>query len=534
MKIGININLNINESIIQQLVIAQISATFLITALLSLVSNLENKYIYGEKAIGNIFTGKYITFTKVFYFLIFLMFTNIVIMVNNYNSAVSITIVIISLTILSWLIFCILKLFLQTKSIKQDLLIKYYKENIKILKKSRPTKNYNSNILINLRERYIYLIAKGDIDYIEFCDIYIYLIDKTLFNNKKMLQEYYTEHMRHDDLVANYIFIIDNLIDYNKIDRAIIYYNKLLEILNYHNAYISYYELFFIYEKINNYICNINNKFELKELTRNIMYTSIKMLEQAYLCSISDFSFTRLGKLDGAYLKNTIKPNIYELIYNSIYINRNIEHKDKNELFIMLFDEYRMSSFHIRNKLSDVTTFRFNKELLAERNIDMHIIGFPVAKLLLRILYNKDERNFRLFLQMNIKDDEMLFAKHIMLLSLIKIKLEDQHNNIYCEYEGINVEESLKLIKKNKLFFNDFYNLELQAQVYNNIKKNLVEGDKFKGGGYFREYFFEYKQELVDSYFSILFEFLDLSKIKSSEEFLEVEKIRELLLLLFK
>lgn len=537
LKISINNNLSINESVIQQLVIAQISATFLITALLSLVANLENKYIYGEKAIGNIFTGKYVTFTKVFYFLILLMFSNIAMIVNKYSYTIAFCIVIVSLLILVWLIFCILKLFLQTNSIKKDLIVKYYRENIKVLTKSQPLRNYNSSKLINLRERYIYLIVKGDIEYVEFYSVYINLIDKTLFNHKEKLQEYYTEAISYDDLIANYVFIIENLIACNKIDRGLDYYSKLLERLNYFNTYIPYYDLFAIFERINDYIYTIKNKVELKELVRKCIYISNKILEQAYLCSISDFSFTRLGKLnDELYIKNCIKSNIYELIYDSIYTNKNIDYKDKKEIFIMLFDGFRMSSHYIRYKIHDITTFHWKRGILPDREVDVHILGFLVSRLLLRTLYNNDERNFKLFLQMNIKKDEMLFVKHVILLTIVKMNIENLNNNIYSEYDGLDTEETLKLIKSSKSFFKEWDDLEAQVRIYCSIKKNCIDNKKFNTGGYFKDYFLEYKQNFLDSYFSIIFDFLNFPKSKEFEIYsdLELEKIKRILRPLFR
>jgi len=181
--------LKLSESITQAFVTNQISATFIITALLSLVANIEKKYIYGERAIGRLFTGKFFTFTKCFFILIIIMFINIYLLILGKNPIWILYLSILSFIILAWLIFRTVRIFLQSKTIKKDLEVKYYKEEISILE----NKKKKSISLLNLKEKCLQLILTKNIDYLEYTELYIDLIKLTLFNNRKALQEYYTE-----------------------------------------------------------------------------------------------------------------------------------------------------------------------------------------------------------------------------------------------------------------------------------------------------------------------------------------------------
>lgn len=50
---------------------------------------------------------------------------------------------------------------------------------------------------------------------------------------------------------------------------------------------------------------------------------------------------------------------------------------------------------------------------------------------------------------MNIDGNEMSFAIHCLLLSLINIKMNKMDENIYSEYYGINPAYCKKIIQKN-------------------------------------------------------------------------------------
>lgn len=107
-----------------------------------------------------------------------------------------------------------------------------------------------------------------------------------------------------------------------------------------------------------------------------------------------------------------------------------------------------MSAHNGCNIIRDITNYSFDFKEPKERNIPPCIVGQATALLLLRTLKNKDERAFKLFIGMNIDGNEMSFAIHCLLLSLINIKMNKMDENIYSEYYGINPAYCKKLFKK--------------------------------------------------------------------------------------
>lgn len=509
LKVGMNKNFTIDPSIMQQLVIVQISSTFLITAVLSLVANLENKYIFGEKALGRIFIGSKITFSKVFYLLIILMFTNIVMMISKGKDILMILNIFITFLILSWLTYRIIRLFLQVDTIKKELIVEYYYENKKVIKKSIPTKNYEAKKLDNLYRRYVELIERNDVEYKEINPIYLDLIDKTLFNNKKLYQEYFTEIIRKNDIITRYLDIIEILIYNDKIYDAIDYYRLLLTLLNYHNTYISEYRLFDIYRQITDFTYKCKDIIEFKNIIRKQQNISVLLLEQAYLCRISDLSFTRLANLNSLYVH---KPSsrIFKDMYNSIFNNSNVCARDKQELYRTIYDNFRMSHFNLSNKFHDITTFKPKYTILEKRRIDTEIIGIQVAQLLLATIYNKDKDNFELFMRMNIDEEEMLLAKNISLLYIIYSKRYS--GNIYSDYKDFDFESASGFITESKCFFKKFDDSKILKSVYSKII-NLNDKNSIGGKFYSDEYTFTFSNTQIDMYFIALSEILSINDI---------------------
>ena len=511
LRIEINDSINISEPVIQQLVMAQISVTFLITAVLSLVANLENVYIYGEKARNNIFKGKIITFSRVFIILIILMFFSILMMIKSQNNIHIFISVISALFILVFLTFKMIRLFLQKEEVKKELMLEYYRENVKVWKKSVPTDSYSSLKLNNLRERYLFLMLSKDIEYVEFDQIYLDLIDKLLFNNRQKLQEYYTEPITHSDLISDYIIILNNMIKVGEIDRAIQCYNKLLNMLNYYNIYIPYFELFTVFENLNMDTYNLKNEFEIRERVKKISHTSLLILRQSYICTKTDFSYTRIGKLDNSLLRNVISNDIFAEIYDSLY-HKTKDNKDKLTNFLIIYDEFRMSSFYLYNKMHDITNFNWKYKRLPKMERDISIIGTVVASLLLRILKNNDEENFKLFLSMNINPNEMLFAYHVLVLSIIQAKIKKFDKNPYTDFYSMDLDKALDIISKNNIVLKDIITQSNIENIHESIKENCI--GQFDGG-FLIDYRFNYTNKLIKIYFEYVKSMLGINTINN-------------------
>ncbi|WGX76511.1 hypothetical protein QJS64_04970 [Paraclostridium bifermentans] len=478
---------------------------------------MENKYILGEKALGKLFIGNKITFSKVFFILTMIMFINILMIINKPIDIIIIINIFISFSILSWMTYRIMRLFLQANNIKKDLFVKYYYENKKMLDRSVPTKKYDSVMLDNLHDRCIYLIENNEIEYKEIQPIYLDIIDKALFNNKQLLQEYFIEPNIHDDILTKYLHMVKTLIDNNKVNIAIYYYISLLLRLNYYNAYIPNYNLFDTYYIINRFIYRCDDVTELEELVRNQLMIEELVLEQVYLCNKSDFSFMRLAKLR-MIIKNKISSDLFASIYESIFNNKNIEKNDKNKLYRQLYDSFRMVSFNLVHKFHDITTFKPKKSIPPNRDVDIEIVAMPIARLLLSTINNNDKENLNLFIKMNIDNKQMILAKN---LTLLYITLSDMYNKTeYSFYKGIYTDKAIEIINKNKNFFSGFDDYEILNSVYANIKEISKESSE-DNNFYSDDYIFSFKESYIDTYFYALFKVL---KIKITNKDLNVDK----------
>lgn len=494
--------LKLSESITQAFVTNQISATFIITALLSLVANIEKKYIYGERAIGRLFTGKFFTFTKCFFILIIIMFINIYLLILGKNPIWILYLSILSFIILAWLIFRAVRIFLQSKTIKKDLEVKYYKEEIGILE----NKKKKSISLLNLKEKCLQLILTKNIDYLEYTELYIDLIKLTLFNNRKALQEYYTElNFDHTEVLNDYLTIIEHLLITNENIRGINKYSELLNILNYYNTYIPYFKIHTLHEKIVETILLCKNSIDLTEYSTSIAILSKQLLEQAYLSYTTDFSFTRLGKLKLQQNIYKINDNIFSEVYEMIWKNSYVNSKDKSKIYLKIYDSFRMSSCDMKLKMNDITTFSYKMEILKPREIPSHIIAIPTAKLLLQILSNNDINNYKLFIQMNIGEKEMSLSIVLVILTLIKIKLQRHYTNLYCEYYKMHVDKAINVIGNNYRYLQKSLCINALPEIYNDIVTLFIENSQsLQVGGYFTDYMIKFRKETIDTVFAYL------------------------------
>lgn len=109
-------------------------------------------------------------------------------------------------------------------------------------------------------------------------------------------------------------------------------------------------------------------------------------------------------------------------------------------------------------------------------------------------------------MHMNINGNEMSFAIHCVLLSLISIKQNKMDENIYCEYYGIDNKYCKNIIHRNldKIFtkLNLWQKDKLINQLqydYDYITENCIEEnlkDKL-----FLEYIFKFDKTLINQYF---------------------------------
>ena len=521
-----NIFIKINsiefKDVYKDLVIAQISSTFLTTAVLSLIASIENKHILGEKETDLLFGTKIQGFYIPMFILYITMIINITLMINTSFGSILIMLFLLSIYTSIYIINKIGVIFLTTKKYRRILYYKYYNEAQHNIINNIPPRTYENKLLFKLKDETIGLIAKNNLGYMENMNMYQVVIDRLLFNIPKDIQKYHLNMNYAPSIINDFIEVIEHFLYFDETIRAIQFYNWLLSRLNFHNIYIPYNNIDYIFDDLINKIADLKNEYEVKKYLTRLASIITNIEIQEHYALTTDFSYTGLSQTKQGYIYHH-NSKYFEKIYDKVYTNKYLNNSEKINCYTELYETFRMSAHNGCNIIRDITNYSFDFKEPKERNIPPCIVGQATALLLLRTLKNKDERSFKLFIGMNIDGNEMSFAIHCLLLSLINIKMNKMDENIYSEYYGINPAYCKKIIRKNldkiftqmKLWKKDKLIDQLQYD-YDYIIKSCVEesGDKL-----FLEYIFKFDKALINQYF------IRLSKRYNKE--IKIQKYKE-------
>lgn len=231
--------------------------------------------------------------------------------------------------ILIYIITKVGSIFVSTKKYISLLYAKYYKECEKNIINNIPPRDYESELLINLKEETIKLISNNDVSYVKNINMYKILIDRLLFNIPKELQEYHLYMTYAPSIINDFIEIIEHFIYFKDLTRAIQYYSWLLSRLNFHNVYISHNGINHIFEDLVNKIMDFQNEYETIRYLKKIEYLITDIEIQQYYALTNDYSYTRLSDLRTKYLHH-YNSKYFEIIYRNIYNNKYLSKKEKN------------------------------------------------------------------------------------------------------------------------------------------------------------------------------------------------------------
>lgn len=507
-KFLIHLNIINYNNIHSELVITQISCTFLTTAILSLISSIENKHILGEKETDLLFGKKIQGFYIPMFVLYVTMIINIIFMLNETSANILIILFLTSIYTLIYIIGKIGAIFLTTKKYIKILYYKYYKEaETNIINNVLP-KDYENKLLFNLKENTISLIAENNLSYIKNINMYRVIIDRLLFNIPKQTQKYHLNMNYAPSIINDFIEIIEHFLYFDETIRAIQCYDWLLSRLNYHNIYLPYNNLDHIIDELINKIADLKNEYAVKNYLSRLssIITDIEIQEHyAFTNNYKEVELSPL-KLDYIYHHSS---NYFAKTYDKIFANKYLNNKEKINCYTALYEMFRMSAHDGCNIISDITNYSFDYIAPKKREMNPCIIGQATALLLLQTLKNKDDRSFKLFLGMNIEGNELSFAIHCTILSLININFNRMDSNIYSDYYGIDVAYCKKIINKeiDNIFtrINLYQKQKLKDQLqydYDYIIKTCVK--KQEKNNLFLEYIFKFEETLVNQYFDEL------------------------------
>lgn len=501
----IKINLIEYNSIYKDLVIAQISSTFLTTAVLSLIASIENKHIFGEKETDLLFGKKIQGFYIPMFILYITMIVNIILMINKKSSNILLIFFFISLYILIYIINKIGVIFLTTKKYTKILYYKYYKEAENNIINNILPKDYENKLLFNLKDETIGLIAEKNLSYMKNINMYKVIIDRLLFNIPKDVQKYHLDMNYTPSIIDDFIEIIEHFLYFGEIIRAIQCYNWLLSRFNFHNVYIPYGNLDYIFDDLTNKITDLKNEYEVKKYLDRLSSIITNIEIQEHYAFTNDYTYTGFPEIRQGYIHH-YNSKYFERIYEKVYTNKYLSDSEKINYYTKLHEIFRMSAHNGCNIVRDISNYSFEYKESKERKMEPCIVGQATALLLLRTLKNKDERSFKLFIGMNINGNEMSFAIHCMLLSLISIKTNKMNKNIYSDYYGIDPKYCKNIIHKE--LNNIFTQMDLwqkdklinQLQYdYDYIIKNCTE--ERKRDKLFLKGIFKFDKTLINQYF---------------------------------
>lgn len=502
------------RNLVNNIIMTQISITFLTTAILSLVSSLDSKYILGEKTINLLFKKNGSLFTILFYVIYLLMFVNIGLIISQIYISLIYIIFTIALLLLIYIINKIGKIFLGSNGNEYLLIQKYYIDNFKMIYPASPQNRYVSKELNLFSDRIENGIKLGSTDYAHNLRTYIYIINKTLFNYPKAVEESLIDYNFKDNMINNVFHFCNLLYKNGKKDDTFALLNNLLEMFNYHKVYISSYLVSQTFFDLIDEIESYDNYIDLKSFISKIFKLIPQYNRQVFLCDTNDFSYTRLAKIKFLNVsKDSLR--IYERIYNNIH-NSKIDRLQKEKIYINLFEEFRMSSFNSKSLYSTIDSYSPKRSFPDRVYFEPYIIGLPVAVLFIRMFSNNDFNNLSLFLQMNLDDKEIQYAKHVSLMYILNMKINENENNIYNEFRNMNFELVSNFISRNREKFLKYDKIE---NLYSYIRvHNLVNQNELSKLPFVDSYIVEFEDELINNYFYFI------SKIKGMKINIKIDK----------
>ena len=217
----VDIHKSFNNVNMSGIITSQISVTMIVVSITSLIASNENKYILGKRAIELIFPKSFgNNFTLYLIILFLLAFLNIYFLMNEFGDSLMLTNFIFSILLVAYFVYKFASIFVNQNNIKKNLKYKYYKDNLKHIRKAKPleqnisksTEEFKNITIRYIRDRNVRL-------YSENIDIYFTLIDSTLYNNKNLVQTYYADNITHEDLISHIAEFAQELIEINKIKR---------------------------------------------------------------------------------------------------------------------------------------------------------------------------------------------------------------------------------------------------------------------------------------------------------------------------
>lgn len=430
-----------DETLNRQFLFSQISTTFLILTLFTLVTNLKKEKIFGisiykiafaKSVLGNII------FISISVF--FLLFTNIWIYITDGSSSIIFYVFLITLFLLTlFVIKIILYSNSQTLSVNKVASM-YYTENIKIVRNPRikiGAQEDFSEYLFDLNEDAIEKILKGDIEYRRNFYIYERIANLSLVNYKSKVQENYTEISSKPDIILMWVSAIEELVKKELYTEALTQYYSMISLFVRHEVYLSSFRINKLLEQILVSISATDSKVILEQ-NEDLILSSIEVtMKYGYFGFNNDFSYTRLGKTKNMLYLQPLYGNFMSDCYNLIDKNKNFTDLEKSRKVYEYFEKIRMMPWSVTNYIPiEIKYFEVSREL-KKYNEDVYLVGIPLSNLLL-VLIKEDKKGRLLYFLNDYRDNSIYLACLIVASKLatlyVRTKEDERDKELIGEY----------------------------------------------------------------------------------------------------
>lgn len=458
---------------------AQISATLIVSTVVSLLSIFSSTYVYGKKQINVIFDKKSpFSLAKMFICMIILMFFSLAMCVRAANTYYVLISFIVTIIIVVFMLFKIIWFYTHPFYYKNRIIAEYLIREKKHLMKAMPMNMANDEELEMLKQRTQVLIEEDNSEYLINVSAIQKMIEISLIRNAPKTQEYYTELIWcRCDLISIMLSAISTMIKVGKTIEAKnlmvwlydrLKYNRIVLIQEFADYDIIMKLIASVkYEKEGEAVCEIvHGVWELIECSIRFLYLYKQEL---------DLSYCRLGKTKNIfYIANN---NYVDKLYVSIKDNKFISEKDKQKTLERLYDDIRMMEHKEMFPEQDVRDLwqRYTKK--EEIKIPLNIKGEPIVMLFLRMYEEGDYESLSVYKTMNISQELMNFCRIVVAISLT------EHLNRMCKREyvmDLDVSESkmVEMSSNVKLFKSFNTGTDELKQIYKLIIENYTDNCK--------------------------------------------------------
>ena len=486
----------------------QITLTLICVSLIALISNIENKYVYGERILDLAFPSKLLPFKIVLLALFASLLINIYLMLNNYPFVYSMSVLLLTVYLAIFILYRFATVFLNRGSLRKELFYKYYKSNLSHIKKAKPIEPHVSERLQKLKVVTLKHISNKNYPELnEYMLLYFNLLKVTLFNKPKQVQEYYTEHTNFQDIIGHINEFALAMLHEGKALYGLQIYNSLLRHINYYKI-VCVQEIAFTSESFLEAFSDLKDIIQIKRYLSELLYMSKLLLQQTYLYSTVDLSYCRLAKPENM-IYYFAKREMYEKIYDSIIYSNKLSDIEKSELI----ERVRMSIIDLtsRSLEQDVEDFRHKERFhKKDRIYNFDIKSEPISLLFIRFMEQNDAEHlieYRYAWNNSDKRDKTTaFALILAILSVLTNLYKKGKREYFFD---INIDPKVikSLFQKCELL-----NIQIEKdkleEFYLFINQNYIDGEKNpdnskKSYGFHPKLMFT--QSVVDTFFAYLY-----------------------------